>query len=57
MRAQIEELLGPAPVEIDELVRQSGATPSALLAVILELELAGRAERHPGNKIAQPAAG
>ena len=42
IRGRIEELLGPAPVEIDELVRQSGASPAAVLTVLLELELAGR---------------
>ena len=51
VRSRIEELLGPAPVEIDELVRQVGATPAAILTVILELELAGRLTRHPGNRV------
>ena len=51
VRVRIEELLGPAPVEIDELMRQADATPSATLTVILELELAGRLTRHPGNKV------
>ena len=27
IRARVEEALGPAPVEIDELIRQSGAPP------------------------------
>jgi DNA processing protein len=51
VRRQIEELLGPAPVEIDELVRQCGAPVSAVLIVLLELELAGRLTRHPGNRV------
>lgn len=51
VRARIEELLGPAPVEVDELVRQTGALPAAVLTVILELELAGRITRHPGNRV------
>jgi DNA processing protein len=50
-RHMILELLGPGAVEIDELVRQSGASVSAVLTVILELELAGRVERHPGGRI------
>lgn len=53
IRAKISELLGPAPVEIDDLVRQSGASPAAVLTVILELELAGRLARHPGNRVSQ----
>lgn len=57
IRARIEELLGPAPVEVDELVRQSGATPAAVLTVLLELELAGRLTRHPGNRVSQAQTG
>jgi DNA processing protein len=51
IRAKVEEALGPAPVEIDELIRQLGAAPAAVLTVILELELAGRCARHPGNRV------
>lgn len=53
IRGRIEELLGPAPVEVDELVRQSHASPAAVLTVLLELELAGRLARHPGNRVSQ----
>jgi DNA processing protein len=51
IRARVEEALGPAPVEIDELIRQLGAPAAAVLTVILELELAGRCIRQPGNKV------
>jgi len=51
IRARIEEALGPAPVDVDELVRQSNSTVSAVLAVLLELELAGRLARHSGNRV------
>ena len=51
IRERIEEALGPAPVEIDELIRQLGAPVAAVLTVILELELAGRCQRHPGNRV------
>ena len=40
---------------MDELIRQTGAEPSAVLTVILELELAGRCRRHPGQFIPRPA--
>jgi DNA processing protein len=50
-RRQIVELLGPAPVEVDELIRQSGAPIPVVLTVLLELELAGRLTRHPGNRV------
>lgn len=52
IRASVEEKLGAAPVEVDELVRQLGAPPAAVLTVLLELELAGRIERQPGNRVA-----
>ncbi|HEU4550218.1 MAG TPA: DNA-processing protein DprA [Rhizomicrobium sp.] len=51
IRASVEEALGPAPVEIDELIRQLGAPAGAVLTVILELELAGRCVRLPGNRV------
>lgn len=51
IRSKVEELLGPSPVEVDELIRQTGAAPATILTVILELELAGRLARHPGNRV------
>ena len=51
IRGRIEEMLGVTPVEIDELIRQSGASAGAVLTVVLELELAGRCRRHPGNRV------
>nr|WP_208417576.1 DNA-processing protein DprA [Sphingopyxis panaciterrae] len=50
-RRGIAELLGPTPVAIDEIVRQSGQPPTTVQLVLLELELAGRIERHAGAKI------
>ena len=50
-RKRVVELLGPVPVGIDELIRQSGETPSVVQTVLLELELAGRLERHAGGKV------
>jgi DNA processing protein len=46
-RARIVGLLGPAPVSIDDLVRLSQSSPT-VRTVLLELELAGRLERHGG---------
>ena len=48
-RARIVALLGPAPVGIDDLVRLSNSTPAMVRTVLLELELAGRIERHAGG--------
>jgi DNA processing protein len=45
-RSRIAGLLGPTPVGIDDLVRLSGSSPAIVRTVLLELELAGRLERH-----------
>ncbi len=47
----ILESLGPTPVAVDELVRQCQLTASVVATLLLELELAGRVERHPGNLV------
>lgn len=49
--ADVEALLGIAPVPVDELIRQSGAPPGAVQTALLELELAGRLVRHPGGRV------
>jgi DNA processing protein len=50
-RAQIMGLLGPSPASIDDLIRMSGAPPSIVRTILLELELAGRLERHGGGLV------
>jgi len=44
-------LIGPSPVAVDELVRQCQISAPVVLAVLLEAELAGRLDRHPGNQV------
>ncbi len=51
-RPQLLELLGPAPVALDLLLRQSGLSPDVLSLLLLELELAGRIERQAGGSVA-----
>lgn len=50
-RARILTLLGPVAVPVDELVRQSGLAPAVVQTVLLELELAGRLERHAAGRV------
>ncbi len=50
-RRALTALLGPVPVAVDELIRQSGQAPAAVAIVLLELELAGRLERHAGGRV------
>jgi len=45
------EKLGPTPVAVDELVRQCQLSAASVATLLLELELAGRIERHPGNLV------
>lgn len=49
--ADIADLLSVAPVAIDELIRQSGASPSAVQLALLELELGGSLVRHAGARV------
>jgi DNA processing protein len=50
-QAQIVERLAATPVAVDELVRQCHVSPATVVTILLELELAGRLERHPGNLV------
>jgi DNA processing protein len=50
-RARIVDLLGPSPVGLDDLIRMAGASPAIVRTVLLELELAGRLERHGGGLV------
>ncbi len=49
--ADVEALLSGAPVAVDELIRQSGAGAAAVQLALLELEIAGRLERHAGGRV------
>lgn len=48
---QIMALLGPHPIEIDDIARQCGVDAADLSLAILELDLAGRIELRPGGTI------
>jgi DNA processing protein len=50
-RERIMEALGPTPIEVDEIIRYSGAPARTVHIVLLELDLAGRIERHPGQRV------
>ncbi|SCZ07922.1 DNA-processing protein DprA [Microvirga guangxiensis] len=45
------QLLGPSPIAVDDLVRQSGLSIRSVQMTLLELEIAGRLERHDGNAV------
>jgi DNA processing protein len=49
-RAALAETLSFAPSDINELIRASGFPASLVQTALLELELAGRIQRLPGNR-------
>lgn len=52
IRNRIIEALGPTPAPVDAIVRDLDLPPAVVLTVLLELELAGKLERQPGNMAA-----
>ncbi|HMR30793.1 MAG TPA: DNA-processing protein DprA [Geminicoccaceae bacterium] len=52
LAALLAERLGPEPLGIDELVRQCSASVAEVQDALVDLELSGRLERHPGNRVA-----
>jgi DNA processing protein len=50
-RAAVTGLLNATPVPVDEVIRQAALPPAVVHTVLLELELAGRLERHAGGKV------
>jgi DNA processing protein len=51
-REALLELLGPAATSVDDLLRRCHLSASAILSALLDLELAGRVETLPGNRVA-----
>ncbi|MEJ8476472.1 DNA-processing protein DprA [Roseibium algae] len=50
-RERLVSALGPTPVEIDEIIRFTGESTRIIHVLLLELELAGRLERHSGQRV------
>lgn len=50
-RGRVISLLSPTAIETDDLIRESGMNAEAVITILLELELAGRALRHAGGRI------
>lgn len=51
-REAVLSVLSTTPVSIDDLIREGGLTVALAQTVLLELELAGRVQRLPGNRVA-----
>ncbi|WP_420404099.1 DNA-processing protein DprA [Nisaea sp.] len=52
-RESVLALLDATPLPVDEIIRQCQLSPPVVLTILLEAELAGEAERHPGNSVAR----
>ena len=52
VKTQLIDLLSPSPTAVDDLIRRCQFSPAAVMAALLELELAGRVEALPGNRVA-----
>ncbi|MER9731656.1 DNA-processing protein DprA [Mesorhizobium sp. M0217] len=50
-RSGVLEVLGPTPVGVDEIIRHTGLNAAQVSMVLLELDLAGRIERHAGGNV------
>ncbi len=48
----VVELLSPSPTSVDVLLRRCQLSASAVMSALLDLELAGRVETLPGNRVA-----
>ena len=51
-RREIIGLLSANAVDIDDLIREAQCQPEAVMAVLLELEVAGRVTRSAGGMVA-----
>lgn len=50
-RSRILSALGPSPADIDDIIRLTDVPAQSVYLVLLELDLAGRLERHPGGMV------
>lgn len=50
-RERVLALLGPGPVDVDDVIRESGLAPGHVQLALLELELAGRVLRHGRQRV------
>jgi DNA processing protein len=50
-RQRLIEALGSAPTEVDTLIRFTGLSAALVHVLLLELDLAGRIERHAGQRV------
>jgi DNA processing protein len=50
-RAILAEAVGPSPVETDDIIRHTGLPAATVYLLLLELDIAGKLNRHSGGRI------
>lgn len=55
VRGRVLDALGPEPAPVDELVRGCQLSAPVVATILLEAELAGQIDRHPGNQVSRRA--
>ncbi len=50
-RGRVIGLLSPTPIALDDFIRETAMDPAAVMAILLELELAGKIVRQAGGSI------
>ena len=50
-RSDIQKILNTSPVSVDEIIRRCHMSPAVVSTILLEIELSGGLERHPGNHV------
>lgn len=55
-RRTLARLLSPVPMPVDDLIRLSGLDPAAVQAILVDWDLTGAIERHPGGRVSRGAA-
>jgi DNA processing protein len=51
LRERVISLLSPTPVDVDDIIRESGGPAQQVLGVVLELELSGQLVRQTGGRV------
>ncbi|MCE3231139.1 MAG: processing protein DprA [Alphaproteobacteria bacterium] len=51
LEADVFQDLSPTPILLDALIQQHAVSPQAIVTLMLEWELQGRIQRHPGNRV------
>ncbi|MBN9527468.1 MAG: DNA-processing protein DprA [Alphaproteobacteria bacterium] len=56
-RRALAGLLSPVPMPVDDLIRLSGLDPAVVQAILVDWDLTGAIERHPGGRVSRGASG